>query len=99
MLHHFHRLELLETRFLGDFILAVIGVVLKVSHIGDVAHIAHLVAAVHEVAVEHIEGDSRARVSQVAVAIHCRTAHIHPHPSFVDGLERLFAACERIVDI
>ena len=44
MLHHFHRFETFETRFLGDLVFARIGVMLEMAHVGDVAHIAHLVA-------------------------------------------------------
>ena len=45
-LHNFHGLDFLQTRFLGNFIFAYIGIAFQVTGIGDVAHIAHLVAKV-----------------------------------------------------
>ncbi len=51
ILHHFHGFELLDACFLCDLVLAFVGVVLKVAHIGDVADVAHFVAEMGEVAV------------------------------------------------
>ena len=39
-----HGLELLQTCFLLDLVVALVGVVLEMAHIGDVAHVANLVA-------------------------------------------------------
>ena len=50
-LHDLHRLELLEPCFLGYLIFALIGIMLQVPHIGDVTHIAHLIAQMLQVAV------------------------------------------------
>ncbi len=43
-LHDFHRLELFEAGFFGDFVFALVGVVLKVADVGDVADVADFVA-------------------------------------------------------
>ena len=43
VLRHLHRLELLQTRLLGDFVLALVGIVLQMAHIGDVSDITHLI--------------------------------------------------------
>ena len=51
VLHHFHRLELLEARFLSDLIFAFVRVVLQVSHISDIADVTHLVAKMLQIAV------------------------------------------------
>ena len=39
-----HRLQLLQTSLLCDFILAFVGIVLQMSHVSDVAHVAHLIS-------------------------------------------------------
>ena len=43
VLRHLHRLELLQTRLLGDFVLTLVGIVLQMAHIGDVSDITHLI--------------------------------------------------------
>ncbi len=83
VLYHVHRFELLKARFLGNLVFALVGIVLEVAYVGDVAHIAHLVAEVAQVAKQYVERDGRTGVAQVAVAIHCRAAHIHAHASLV----------------
>lgn len=50
ILRHFHRLELFQTGFFRDFVFAVVGIVLQVAYIGNVAHVAYLVADMREVA-------------------------------------------------
>ena len=97
VLHHFHRLKLLEACLFCNLVLAFVGIVLQMPHIGDVAHIAHLVAEVGEVTVDHIEGDGGACMAQMAVAVDCWAAHIHAHAAFVQRLEELFLACERVI--
>ena len=44
VLCYLHRLELFESCFLLNLVISLIGVVLQVANIGDVAHVAHLVA-------------------------------------------------------
>ena len=83
VLCHFHGLQLLEACLLGDFVLALIGIVLQVAHIGDVAHVTHLVTQLLQVAEEHVKRDGRPRVSQVRVTIDRRAAHIHAHHRLV----------------
>ena len=50
VLHHLHGLKLLQASLLGYLVLAVVGVVLEMAHIGDVAHVAHFVARGLEIA-------------------------------------------------
>ena len=98
ILHHLHRLELFEARFLGYLVLAAVGIVFEMAHIGDVTHIAHLIAEMCQIAEKHIESNGGTGVSQMPVAIYGRTAHIHSHPSGVDGTEEFFLSRKRIVD-
>ena len=46
MLRNLHRLELFELRLLGNLVLAFVGIVLEVTNVSYVAHVAHLVAFV-----------------------------------------------------
>ena len=56
-----------------------------VVHVGEVLHERHLVAAVLEIAAQHVEHDDRARVADVDVVIHRRAAGVHTH---LAGLDR-----------
>lgn len=89
-LRHLHGLQLFEAGFLGNLVLALIGVVLQMTHVGDIAHIAHLVTDVLEIAEKDVESDGGAGVTQMGIAINGGAAHIHPHPTLVDGAELLF---------
>ena len=44
ILHHLHRFELLEARFLSNLIFAFVRIALQVSYISDITHITHLIA-------------------------------------------------------
>ena len=90
-LHDFHGLELLQPCLLCDFVLALVSIVFEMAHIGDVTHIAHLVAQVAQQFAEHIEGYSRAGVSQMGITVNCRTADIHPGVTGINRLEDLLA--------
>ena len=98
VLHHLHRLELLKTRLLGDFILALVGIMLKMADIGNVAHIAHLVAKMGKIAVKYVECDGRTRMAEMSVAIHRRATHIHAHSTLMYRLEELLCTVQAIVD-
>ena len=90
VLGHLHGFELFEAGFLCNLVLALVGIVLEVSDVGDVADVAHLVADVHQIAVEHVEGDGRAGVAEVSVAIDGGAADVHADTAFVDGAEKFF---------
>ncbi len=98
VLHHLHRLKLLQTGLLGHLVLARVGIVFQMTHIGYVAHIAHLVAQMREITVENIESDSRASMAEMAVAIYRRTTHIHAHLAGVYRDKQLLGARQRVVE-
>ena len=58
---------------------AIVCIVFKMPHIGDVAHVAHLVTQVLQVAKNHVEGDGGPRMTQVWVAIYGGSAYVHAH--------------------
>ena len=96
-LHDLHRLKLLQTGFLGYLVLALVSIVLQVTDIGNVTHIAHLVPEAGQVTEEDIERDSRARMSQMGIAIDRRSADVHTHMSLMQGTERLLRARECVI--
>ena len=59
MLCNLHGLKLFESRFLGNLVVAIVCIVFKMSHIGDVSHVAHLVTQVLQAAKHDVEGDGR----------------------------------------
>ena len=98
VLCHLHGFQLLEAGLLGNLVLALVSIVLQMSHVGDVTHIAHLVADVPQIAVQDIERDGRAGMAEMAVAIHRGSAHIHAHMVGRDGFEKLFLMRKSIVN-
>ena len=98
VLCYLHGLELLEACLLGNLVLALIGIVLEMTYIGDIAHVPYLITKMAQVAEEHIEGDSGAGMAQMGVAIDGRSADVHAHIGGMQGLEALFLARQRIVN-
>ena len=98
VLRHLHGLQLLQAGLLGNLVLAFVSIVFQVTHIGDVAHIAHLIAQMHQVAVQHIESDGGPGVAQMTVAIDGGTADIHAHVVGSEGFEKLFLVRKSIVN-
>ena len=95
-LHDLHGFELFEPGLAGDLVLPFVGVVLQMAHVGDVAHVAHLVAEVAQQLEEHVVGHSGARVSEMGVAVDGGPADIHAHVAGMDGHEELLAVRKRI---
>ena len=58
-----------------------------VVHVGEVLHERYLVAAVLQIAAQHVEHDDRARVADVDVVIHRRAAGVHTHFARLDRHE------------
>ena len=98
ILCHFHRLQLFQAGFLGYLVLAFVGIVFQMAHVGDIAHIAHLIAQVLEVAEQQVERDGRACVSQMRVAVDGGAADVHPHVGGVQGFENFFLPVQGVVD-
>ena len=97
VVRHLHRFELFEPGFLGDLVLSLVGVVLQMPHVRDVAHVAHLVSRSLEVAEQQVERHGGAGVAQMRIAVDRGTADIHAHAARHEGFELLLAAGERIV--
>ena len=61
-----------------------------VVHVGEVLHERHIVAAVFQIAAQHVKHDDRTRVADVDVVIHRGAAGVHAHLARLDGDELLF---------
>ncbi len=99
VLRHLHWLQLLEACLLGYLVLTLVGIVLQMAHIGDVTHIAHLVAKVLQITEQEVEGNRRTRVPEVGIAIDGGAAHIHPDTPLVERAEILFLTAECIINL
>ena len=99
VLCHLHGLQVLESCFLCNFVFAFVGIVLQVTHIGDVTNIADFVAEVFQISENQIKSDGRTGMTKVSVAIDGGAADIHAHMRGVEGFERLLAARKAIVNI
>ena len=98
ILCHLHRLQLLQSCFLGYLVIALIGIVLQVPHVGNVSHVAHLIAYVLQIPEQDVESDGRTGMTQMGVSINGGTTYIHAHIGSMKRLKRLLAAAERIVN-
>ena len=79
VLRYFHRLQLLQSCFLGYFVFSVVSIVLQMAYIGDVAYIAYLISQMGKVAEKQIESNGRTCMSQMRVTVNGRTADIHTY--------------------
>jgi hypothetical protein len=66
-------------------------------YIGYIPYIAHIVAQVHQVPVQHVEGHRRAGMAEMSLAVDGGTADIHSHKGGARGSNSSFPACEGIV--
>ena len=98
VLGNLHGLELLQACLLLDLVVALVGIVLQMAHIGDITHVAHFVAQMLQVAEHHVERDGGAGMPQMGVAINRGTADIHAHIGGMQGHETFFLTSERIVN-
>ena len=90
VVRHLHRLQLLKASLLCDLILSLIGIMLQMAYIGNVANIAHLISQMGEVTVQNIESNCRTGVSQMCVTVNSRAADIKSNVSFVNRFEYFF---------
>ena len=63
ILRYLHRLKLFQACLLLNLVVAFVGIMLKMSHVGDVAHIAHLISQMLEITEEDVKRDGRTGMS------------------------------------
>ena len=95
---YFHGFQLFEPRLLRYLVFPLVGIVLQMAHIGDVAHVAHLVTERTQVAEQQVESNGRPCVPQVRVAIDGRAADVDAHMGRIHRFELLLAPGEGIVE-
>ena len=98
ILRYLHGLKLLETGLLLYFVVAFVGIVLKMAYVSDVPDVANLVSNVLKVAEKDVESDCRTGVSEVRVAVNGWSADIHSHVGRIDRLEEFLLPVKRIVN-
>ena len=98
VLRYLHWLELFESCLLFYFIVTLIGIMLQMAYISDVAHVAHFVAQVLEIAEKDVKRDSRACMAQMWITIDGRSTNIHAHVGCMQGLEDFLMPRERVVN-
>ena len=98
VLRYLHGFQLLQPGLLGNLVLTLVGIVLQVTYIRNVADIAHLVAQMLKVTEQQVEGDGRTGMAQMRVTIDCRSTDIHAHMGCMQRLEALHLARQRIIN-
>jgi hypothetical protein len=98
LLYELHGFQLLERGLFGDLVFRSAAFFLEVSGVRNISDVTDLIAQVEEITVNEIEGNKRARVSQVALAADGWSTHIHSYVAGCKGGENLFLSCIRIVD-
>ena len=91
-----HGLQILEFRLLRDLVLPFVGIVLQMAHVGDVPHVADLVAQVLQEAEQHVIGHPRTGVTQMSVSVDGGTADIHAHMTRMNRYKEFLAARQGI---
>ena len=70
-----------------------------VVHVGHILHKGNFESAPREVAPDGVERDERARIADMDVVVHSRTAHIHAYFALVHGNELALGARFGVVDL
>ena len=98
ILCYLHRLKLFEACLLLNLVVTLVGIMLKVTHISDVTHIAHLISEMLEITEKDIECNSRTGMSKVRIAIYCWSADIHSDIWRMYRFETLLLSAERVIN-
>ena len=98
VLCNLHRLKLFQPCLLGYLVLTLVGIVLQVAYVGDVAHVTYLIAQVLQVAEHKVERDGWTGVSQMWVAINRRSADVHAYIGGMKWFEALLLTRQRVIN-
>src|SRR3990170_4197466 len=69
-----------------------------IIYVGEVHHLAHLVAAEFQVATDDIEHYRAHGMPYMGFVVHCRTTDVHSHLHGREWLEDFLSAGERVID-
>ncbi len=89
VLGYFHRLKLFQTSFLLYFIITFICIVLQVTDIRNITHIAYLIPKMSEIPEYNIKSYCGTGMPEMRISIYGRTAYIHTYIWCVQGFKQL----------
>ena len=98
VLGHLHGFQFLQPGLLGNLVLALVGIVLQMAYVGDVAHVAHLVAQMLQIAEEEVERDGRTGMAQMGIAVDRGAADVHAHSPLVERAEEFLLTRKCVVN-
>src|SRR5262245_61064065 len=96
LLYHFHWFKFFKHRLLRNFVFSLSSFFFKMSGIGNISNISHLVSKMHQVSINNIECDIWASMSEMTFSTDGWSAHINPNMACCDGLKNLFLSSVRI---
>ena len=99
ILYHFHGLELFQAGLARNLVFPRVGIVLEMSHIGNVPDITYLISQMPEQTHQYIVSNSRTGMSQVRVAIYGRAADIKPYVAGYKRFEFFFLTGKRVMEV
>ena len=79
ILCYLHWFQLFQTGLLFYLVVALICIVLQMAYVSDIPHIAHLIAQMLKISEQNVERYGWSCMSQMRVAVNCRTANIHTY--------------------
>ena len=85
-----------RNRVLAALVGATDNLIINISKIGNVAH---FVAAIDEVAANHVKNNGGHRMANVGVGIDGGATDIHPHLTGLDRLKFFLLAGQRVVEL
>lgn len=98
ILCYLHWLKLLKTSFLLYLVVTFICIMLKMTYIGDVSYVAHLISEMLKITEYEVECYCWTRMSQVWITINGWSADIHSHVWGMKRNKRFFSPCQSIVN-
>ena len=79
ILGYLHGLQLFKPCFLGNLVLTLVGIVLKMSNVRDVPDIPNLISQMPDISEKDVECYGWTCMSKMRVAINSRSAYIQSH--------------------
>src|SRR5690606_24254115 len=93
-----HRLKLFKPGLFNKTVIIHITVIGKVTCIGYVAHITHLISEVGKRSVYKIEGHKGTDVTQMNITVNGRSANIHTDIALMNWFKNFLCSGNRVID-
>src|SRR5687768_7910680 len=98
-LNQLHGLKLFQLGFFAYFIFCFSAFFFKMSGIGNITYIPHLITFPAEVSVNNIKGYIRPRMTEMTLTAHCWTTNIHAYQAGSNRFEFFFFFSIGIIDL